>query len=177
MAHLVEHARLRLFELLPDYDAYDYAGRELRPVAGMAGIPVFTCQADASTPIPEALPHVAWRAGLDLNPLDVTDADQMAGLETLAWPGQEQRLARLRAAVEVAQAAPPGVMGGDLRQGLATLAYVPGQAGREDSRRPSRRCATSRSPMDLPACFQPSRRERRMMGNAGASCYPLMGRR
>ena len=136
--------------LLPDYYAYDYGGRELRPVTSMAGIPAFTCQADASTPIPEALPHVAWRAGLDLNPLDVTDADQMAWLETLVWPEQEQRLARLRAAVQVAQAAPPRVVRGDLRQCLATLAteappdltlvifhtavlaYVPGQADRED---------------------------------------------
>lgn len=136
--------------LLPDHYAYDYGGREVRPAASMAGIPVFTCQADAATPIPKALPHVAWRAGLDLNPLDVTDADQMAWLETLVWPEQEQRLARLRAAIEVARAAPPRMVRGDLRQGLATLAaeapreltlvifhtavlaYVPDQGDRED---------------------------------------------
>ena len=136
--------------LLPDHYAYDYDGRELRPANSMAGIPVFTCQADTATPIPDALPHVAWRAGLDFNPLDVTDVDQMAWLETLVWPEQEQRLARLRAAVELARAVPPRVVRGDLRQGLATLAveaprdltlvifhtavlaYVSGQADRED---------------------------------------------
>ncbi len=136
--------------LLPDRYAYDYGRQELRPANSMAGIPVFACWADAATPIPEALPHVGWRAGLDLNPLDVTDADQMAWLETLVWPEQEQRLARLRAAVEIARAAPPRVVRGDLRQDLATLAaeaprdltlvifhtavlaYVPDQADRED---------------------------------------------
>ena len=34
---------------------------------------------------PTALPRVGWRAGIDLNPLDVTSADDRAWLEALIW--------------------------------------------------------------------------------------------
>ena len=137
-----KHALLRGRRLSPRVDARSKPGRPRCSASPL--------RKPKRLRLPEALPQVAWRAGLDLNPLDVTDADQMAWLETLVWPEQEQRLARLRAAVEVAQAAPPRVMRGDLRQGLATLAaeappdltlvifhtavlaYVPGQADRED---------------------------------------------
>lgn len=135
--------------LLPDHYAYNYGGRELGPEDRTAETPVFACQLDAATPIPEALPRVAWRAGLDLNPLDVTDAHQMAWLETLVWPEQEKRLVRLQAAIRVARAVPPRIVRGDLMQGLAALAaeaprdmtlvvfhtavlaYVPDQTDRE----------------------------------------------
>jgi len=73
--------------LLPDRYGYDYGTRRrLRPARGADDAPVFPCEADAATPLPKALPRVAWRRGLDLNPLDIGDADQMAWLETLVWP-------------------------------------------------------------------------------------------
>ena len=53
-------------------------------------------------PVPAAHPEVAWRGGVDLNPLDVADPDAMAWLEILVWPEQDERRERLRAAVEVA---------------------------------------------------------------------------
>ena len=56
---LIEFGALAGLCLLPDHYAYDYGGRELRTPASMAGTPVFTCQANAATPIPEALPQVA----------------------------------------------------------------------------------------------------------------------
>ena len=40
-----------------------------------------------------------WRAGLDLNPLDVTDPADVAWLEALIWPEHAHRRDRLRAAV------------------------------------------------------------------------------
>jgi hypothetical protein len=46
----------------------------------------------------------------------------MAWLETLVWPEQTGRAARLRAAVRIAQANPPRLVQGDLRDGIATLA-------------------------------------------------------
>lgn len=104
--------------LLPDRYTYAFNGRNVPP----DGTPVFPCDADAATPLPTSLPNIVWRAGLDLNPLDVHDAAQMAWLETLVWPEQQGRLARLRAAVEVARANPPHVVSGDLRQDLAALA-------------------------------------------------------
>ncbi len=37
------------------------------------------------------MPQVAWRAGIDVAPVDVMDPDACAWLETLVWPGQEDR--------------------------------------------------------------------------------------
>lgn len=105
--------------LLPDRYGYDY-GRAALPAPD--GAPVFPCAVNATTPLPAAMPQMVWRAGLDLNPLDVADPEERAWLETLVWPEQRDRLARLRAAMAIAAAARPRVVQGDLRQDLARLA-------------------------------------------------------
>ena len=63
-----------------------------------------------------------WRAGIDLNPLDVRDDDDMAWLETLVWPDQPDRAARLHAAIAVARKDPPRIVSGDLLSALPALA-------------------------------------------------------
>jgi hypothetical protein len=98
--------------LLPDRYGYDYGRRALHPES--AGHPVFPCDASATTPLPDALPRIAWRAGLDLNPLDPADPDAAAWLETLVWPEQTGRLDRLRAALRIAAEVRPRVDKGDL---------------------------------------------------------------
>lgn len=105
--------------LLPDRYAYDYgpAGR----IGASPDAPVLACRVAGPAPRPQALPEIVWRAGLDLDPPDLRDADDMAWLETLIWPGQEARLARLRAAVEMARKEPPRVVKGDLTRDLAPL--------------------------------------------------------
>jgi hypothetical protein len=65
---------------------------------------------------------VAWRAGLDLHPVDADDPDQAAWLDALVWPGADDRRARLHAALDVAWADPPRVVAGDLRTDLLALA-------------------------------------------------------
>jgi len=135
--------------LYPDRYAFDYGGQVIGPADMSESTPVFSCRANAATPLPRALPHVIWRAGLDISPLDVNDVDQMSWLETLVWPEQEDRLARLRAAVQVARTDPPRIRRGDLTRDLslmvqeaprnatlvvfhtAVLAYVPAQAQRD----------------------------------------------
>jgi len=72
--------------------------------------------------MPSAVPEIAWRAGLDLNPLDVRNDDDMGWLRALVWPGQPERLARLRAAVAEARTDPPRVVAGDLLTALPALA-------------------------------------------------------
>ncbi|MFZ1996834.1 MAG: DUF2332 domain-containing protein, partial [Solirubrobacteraceae bacterium] len=109
--------------LLPDRYAYEFgAGRRLGGSGPDARGPVFHCRVDDATPVPTALPEVAWRAGLDLEPIDVTDDGSVSWLESLVWPGEGDRLALLRAAVQVARADPPRVVKGDLRQDLPALA-------------------------------------------------------
>jgi hypothetical protein len=65
---------------------------------------------------------VAWRAGLDLNPLDVGDEDSVAWLNTLVWPGETGRAERLAAAIETARRSPPALHRGDLLTDLPRLA-------------------------------------------------------
>lgn len=102
--------------LQPDRYGYDY-GR-----ARIPGALVLPCRANDATPLPARVPEVAWRAGLDLNPLDVRDAADCAWLEALIWPGEQVRIPRLRGALEIARQDPPPVRQGDLRTDLAALA-------------------------------------------------------
>src|SRR6516225_6441030 len=108
--------------LLPDFYGYDYGGQLLYPPGAVRPQPVFPCTVDAKTPIPAAMPQIGWRAGLDLNPLDVSDPEQAAWLRTLVWPAQTDRLARLSAAMQIVAANKPRLVAGDLRHDLAILA-------------------------------------------------------
>jgi len=102
--------------LYPDRYAYRYGDY----VIG-AGVPVLECAATGVAP-PACVPDVVWRAGLDLNPLDVTDPADVAWLEALIWPEHAHRRARLRAAAAVAAAEPPLLVRGDLVDDLPALA-------------------------------------------------------
>jgi hypothetical protein len=107
--------------LLPDRYAYDFNGHHLTPENATAA-PRFACHVEGAVPLPPCLPQIVWRAGLDLNPIDLSDDHQCAWLEALVWPGQEQRLQHLRAAIAVARENPPRVMRGNLLHDLARLA-------------------------------------------------------
>ncbi|MFI7487502.1 DUF2332 domain-containing protein [Micromonospora echinaurantiaca] len=102
--------------LYPDRYAYRYGDHRL----GTDG-PVLDCALTGIAP-PERRPEVVWRAGLDLNPLDVTDPADVAWLDALIWPEHEHRRARLRAAAAVAAADPPLLSRGDLVDDLPALA-------------------------------------------------------
>jgi hypothetical protein len=105
--------------LLPDRYRYDYDG----VAAGAPDSPLLLrCRVDGGPPPEPAEVRVVWRAGIDLNPLDVTDPEDVRWLETLVWPGQEHRLHRLRTAVSIARAAPPRLVRGDLNDHLPGLA-------------------------------------------------------
>jgi hypothetical protein len=102
--------------LYPDRYAYRYGDH----IVGV-GAPVLECAATGMAP-PASVPEVVWRAGLDLNPLDVTDPADVAWLEALIWPEHGHRRARLRAAAAVAAAEPPLLVRGDLTNDLPALA-------------------------------------------------------
>jgi hypothetical protein len=74
-------------------------------------------------PFPDTIspPEVAWRGGIDLNPLDPTDPDAMAWLTTLVWPEQDDRRERLEQAVAIARDDPPRLVRGDLNEVLPDL--------------------------------------------------------
>jgi hypothetical protein len=102
--------------LYPDRYGYRYGDRVVRE-----GDPMLECAVEGVAP-PRLVPRVAWRAGLDLNPLDVASPADVAWLEALIWPEHAHRRARLRAAAAVAAADPPLLLRGDLLDDLPALA-------------------------------------------------------
>ncbi|WP_160663774.1 DUF2332 domain-containing protein [Pseudarthrobacter sp. ATCC 49987] len=113
--------------LFPDRYGYEYdagaAVTRLAPAGAAPGsYPVLGCAVSGPVPLPAALPQVVWRAGIDLNPLDVRDPDDVAWLEALIWPEQDFRRERLRRAIAIAQADPPLLVAGDLNDQLLVLA-------------------------------------------------------
>ncbi|MDM4763746.1 DUF2332 domain-containing protein [Galbitalea sp. SE-J8] len=111
--------------LYPDRYAYRYDGGA---VLGDSPV-VLECATTGAPPIPARLPEVVWRAGIDVNPLDVGDDDAVRWLETLVWPEQHERRDRIRAAIEIARADPPLLVAGDLNERLDEVAAsAPGDA-------------------------------------------------
>ena len=102
--------------LYPDRYTYRYGDYQIG-----SGGPVLDCALTGTAP-PTRLPEVVWRAGLDLNPLRVTDPADVAWLEALIWPEHHHRRERLRAAAAVAAADPPLLVRGDLVDDLPGLA-------------------------------------------------------
>jgi hypothetical protein len=133
--------------LYPDRYSYDYDGR---PVGASSAVHV-SVATSGPIPVPDRLPEVAARIGIDLDPLDPADPDVRAWLRALIWPGPQaaERLARLDAAAGIAAAEPMTVLAGDLLDRLpdaldlvpagatpvvfhtAVLAYLPRERRRE----------------------------------------------
>jgi hypothetical protein len=105
--------------LFPDRYRYRWQGPDGETTLGDG--PELVCEVSGPALLPTAVPRVSWRAGVDLNPLSVRDADAMAWLETLVWPEQEHRRVRLHAAIEIAAAEPPYLVRGDLLDELPAL--------------------------------------------------------
>ncbi len=102
--------------LYPDRYAYTYGDHRVG-----AGRPVLECTATGLTP-PDGVPDVVWRAGLDLNPLDVTNPADLAWLDALIWPEHRHRRTRLLEAAAIAATEPPLLVRGDLIDDLPGLA-------------------------------------------------------
>jgi hypothetical protein len=106
--------------LYPDRYSYSYDGVRLDPVDGPSAV-LLECALTGHPPVPRGMPKIVWRAGLDLNPLDVSDPDDITWLETLIWPEQSERLERLRAAMDIVRAEPPRIVRGDAVESLPGL--------------------------------------------------------
>jgi hypothetical protein len=81
-------------------------------------------------PIPaQAMPEVVARVGVDLDPVDVTDAGDARWLRACVWPDQPERAARLEAELALAATAPPLLLAGDAVEVLPdAVAHVPADA-------------------------------------------------
>ena len=106
--------------LLFDRYSYDYDGHLV--TGSDPNAPTLRCAVRGPVPLPSAVPAIAWRAGLDLNPLDITRDDDVRWLSCLIWPGEGDREDRLAAAIATARSDPPRVYRGDLLTDLPALA-------------------------------------------------------
>ncbi|WP_292899923.1 DUF2332 domain-containing protein [Microbacterium sp.] len=110
--------------LYPDRYSYrfrsaDGAATHLDPGDGRSAV-VLDCDVEGEPPL--RLPEVVWRAGIDLQPLDARDPEDRAWLTGLVWPGEQGRLERISAALDIAAADPPVLVAGDGAEALPALA-------------------------------------------------------
>jgi len=124
---VAQHSRseLALIEIGPsaglnlNFDRYHY-----RYGASELGDPssALTLETEVRNSAPHGLiPVVASRAGIDLNPLDVRDPEDVAWLQALIWPEHTDRLALLNAAVTIALKHPPPLFRGEYAEWLPRL--------------------------------------------------------
>ncbi len=110
--------------LYPERYSYRYrtldGGVTLDPVSGPSPV-VIECTIDDESAAPTRLPDVVWRAGIDLNPLDVRDPEDVAWLRALVWPEHHDRRERLEAACALVATDPPHLVRGDLLDDLDAL--------------------------------------------------------
>jgi hypothetical protein len=117
---LIEAGASAGLTLLLDRYSYDYGGYRITGSDPRA--PILRCETRGPVPLPRAVPAIAWRCGLDLNPLDVNAPDDVRWLTCLVWPGESDRQQRLAAAIASARRDPPAVYRGDLLTDLPALA-------------------------------------------------------
>jgi hypothetical protein len=111
--------------LVPDRYSYSYDGEaHIDPATGPSSV-LLECATTGGMPRPAAVPQVDWRVGLDLRPLDVREAGDAHWLETLVWPEQHERRARLRAAIRMAAEDPPRIVREDASELAALAAQAP----------------------------------------------------
>ena len=78
------------------YDSWRYHYPEPDHWVGAENSPLtLTCSVTGPVPLPDAVPEIAWRAGLDLNPLDPTDPETRRWLQCLVWPEHVDRCSSL----------------------------------------------------------------------------------
>lgn len=126
---LVEVGPSAGLNLLWDRYAYDY-GSAGRYGDADSRVRIASAVRAGDPPLPDALPPVASRVGVDVNPLDATDGADARWLRALVWPEHGERHRTLRNALAVAREDPP-----DLRAGDA-LELLPGVAAEIPDDRP-----------------------------------------
>lgn len=111
------------------FDRYDYHYGPDHTVGTPASLVHLDSEWQGSAPPPDRIPAVASRMGIDLNPLDVRNDDDVRWLRALIWPEHDDRRHLLDMAIATARADPPRLLGGDLFQHLPReLAATPPNA-------------------------------------------------
>ena len=102
--------------LIPDRYSYAWTARGRGIVADpVSGPSTVTLTADVTGwgANPPVIPRIAYREGIDLNPLNVTNALDREWLEALVWPEQTDRLELVRNAADIVAEVSPVLTAGD----------------------------------------------------------------
>lgn len=119
--HFVDVGASAGFHLLWDSYFYDY---ENQGNFGNPGSPVrIRCEIRGrkQPPLSNAFPRVASRLGLELNPIDINDKEEVLWLRALIFPDDSERFTLFDGAVELARQHPFRVLPGDAKELLPTL--------------------------------------------------------
>lgn len=110
--------------LHPDRYSYRYDDRPwIHPSDGPSRAR-FVCETEGDVPIPRAVPTVVSRTGIDLQPVDLAAPEEIRWLEALIWPGQTERLNRLRAACAIAEKRQVQMVAGDLNDAVGAAVHA-----------------------------------------------------
>ncbi len=123
---LVEVGASAGLTLLWDHYGYNY-GAGLR--CGDPTSPVqieCSLHGDKRPPLPVKFPRIAFRVGVDLNPINLEDPESVLWLRALVWPEHQKRVKQLQSAIELVRKNPPKLISGDALEQLPhILATVP----------------------------------------------------
>jgi hypothetical protein len=118
-----EWAEIDVVELGPSaglnlvWDRYRYEYRE-----AVWGESPFVLTGEQRSALPRELfahaPRVRRRVGIDRAPIDVTTDEGSRLLQSFVWAGQDERLERLRRAIDVVRSEPPELVQGDIGEEL-----------------------------------------------------------
>ncbi len=110
------------------WDRYGYDYGDGRRYGDLRAGVQLTCdlRGDRRPIIPAVFPTVADRVGVDLNPIDPSDAEATRWLRALIWPEHAERADLLQRALEMVRQNPPHLLAGDILDVLPPiLAAVP----------------------------------------------------
>lgn len=109
---LIEVGASAGLNLLLDAYRYDYGdGRVLGDAKTDVLIP---CRLINDVPLPDRVPEVVWRRGIDVDPVDVNDEEAARWLHSCVFFDHADRRERLAAAVSFARRNPQQIIQGDL---------------------------------------------------------------
>jgi len=112
--------------LLLDRFFYDYS---VATVGDEASSVRLRCELDGPAQVPPNIPQIAWRVGLDENPIDLHNEQAVRWLLACVWADHTERRKRLEAAIDLSRQHDLRVRRGDLAVDLhALLAEAPSGA-------------------------------------------------
>lgn len=121
--HAVEVGSSAGLNLCLDHYTYEYTGLGAGCVGAAAreahqSAVVLRCENRGGFGLPLHVPRIESRTGIDLNPIDASDPDQLEWLEALVWPEHLERHEALRAAARVRATLPVTQIAGDAAEHL-----------------------------------------------------------